>query len=87
MRYFRIIIGTFCIIVGAQGVLKGSIAVEASHLNIIRGAYCITSAGHIKISVFNIPSCQFCIKACANYTIKSGKRNIMGRLVPSHTGL
>ena len=79
--------GAFCIIVGVQGVLKGSIAIEASHLNILRGAYCITSAGHIKISVFNIPSCQYCIIMCANYTIISGKRNIMGRLVPSHTCL
>ena len=33
----------------------------------------------------NIPSGQFCIIACANYTIISGKRNIMGRLVPRHT--
>ena len=77
--------GAFCIIVGVRGVLIGSIAIEASLLNIIRCAYCITSAGHIKISVFNIPSCQFCIIACANYTIISGKRNIMGRLVASHT--
>ena len=68
MRYFRIIMGAFCKIVGVLGVLIGGIAIEASHLNIIRGAYCITSAGHIKISVFNIPS-------CANYTIISGKRN------------
>ena len=36
---------------------------------------------------FNIPSCQFCIIACANYNIISSKRNIMGRLVPSHTCL
>ena len=74
--------GAFCIIVGVQGVLIGSIAIEASHLNIIRGAFCITSAGHIIISLFNITSCQFCIIACATYTIISGKRNIMGRLVP-----
>ena len=47
MRYFRIIMGAFCIIVGVKGVLIGSIAIEASHINIIRGAYCITSAGHI----------------------------------------
>ena len=74
MRYFRIIMGTFCIIVGVQGVLIGIIAIEASHLNIIRGVYCITSAGHRIISVFNIhvPSGQFCIIACANYTIISG---------------
>ena len=81
------IIGAFCIIVGVQGVLIGSIAIEASHLNIIRGAHCITSAGHIIISVFNIPFCQFCIIACANNTMISGKRNIIGRLVPSHTCL
>ena len=56
MHYFRIIMGTFFIIVGVQDVLIGSIAIEASHLNIIRGAYCITSAGHIIISVFIIPS-------------------------------
>ena len=68
-------------------MLIGSIAIEASHLNIIRCAYCITSSGHIIISVSIIPSCQFCIIACANYTIISGKRNIMGRLVPSHTCL
>ena len=87
MRYFRIIMGAFCIIVGAQRVLISSIAIEASHFNIIRGAYCITSAVHIKISVFNIPLCQFCIIECANYTIISGQLNIMGRLVPSHTCL
>ena len=67
MRYFRIIMGAFCKIVGVQGVQIGNIAIEASHLNIIRGANCITSAGHIIISVFNIPLCQFCIIACANY--------------------
>ena len=87
MRYLRMIMGAFCIIVGVQGVLIGSTAIEASHLNIIRGAYCITSAGHIIINVFNIPLCQFCIKACANYNIISGERNIMGRLVSSHTCL
>ena len=69
--------GAFCIIVGVQGVLIGSIAIEANHFNIIRCAYCITSAGHIIISLSIIPSCQFCIIACANYTIISGKRNIM----------
>ena len=51
--------GAFCILVGVQGVLIGSIAIEASHLNIIRGAYCITRAGHIITSVFNIPSVNF----------------------------
>ena len=74
-------------IVGVQGVLIGSIAIEASHLHMKRGAYCIASAGHIIIRVFNILSCQFCIIACANYNIISGKHNIMGRLVPSHTCL
>ena len=52
-------------------MLIGSIAIVASHLNIIIGAYCITSAGHIIISVFNITSCQFCKIACANYTVIS----------------
>ena len=85
MRYFHIIMGSFCMIVGVQDVLIGSFAIEASHLSIIRDAYCITSAGHIIISLFNIPSGQFCIIACANYTIISGKRNIMGRRVPRHT--
>ena len=47
-----------------QDVLIGSIAIEASHLNIIRDAYCITSAGHIMIGVFNIPSGQSCIICC-----------------------
>ena len=28
---------------------------------------------------------SFCIIACVNYTIISGKRNIMGRRVPRHT--
>ena len=77
MCYFRIIMGAFCIIVGVQDVLIGSVAIEASHLSLIRDAYCITSAGHIIISVFNIPSAQFRKIACANYTIISGKRNIM----------
>ena len=77
MYYFQKM-GAFCIIVGVQGVLIGSTTIEASHLNIVRGAYCITKAGHVIISVFNIPSCQFCIIACANHNIKSGKRNIMG---------
>ena len=35
--------GAFCIIAGVQGVVIGSIAIEASHLNIIRGADSITS--------------------------------------------
>ena len=61
MRYFCIIMGAFCIIVGIQDVLIGSIAIEGGHLNIIRGTYCITSTGHIIISVFNIPTGQFCI--------------------------
>ena len=39
MRYFRIIMGAFCIIVGVQDVLIGSIAIEASHLSLIRDAY------------------------------------------------
>ena len=55
--------------------------------HIIMGAFSITSAGHIIISVFNIPSGQYCIIACANYTVISGKRNIMGRRVPRHTCL
>ena len=79
--------GAFCIIVGVQGVLIGSITIEASHLSIIRDAYCITSAGHKIISVFNIPSGHFCKIAYANYTIISGKRNIMGRRVHRHTCL
>ena len=33
MRYFHIIISAFSIIVGVQCVLKGSIAIEACHLN------------------------------------------------------
>ena len=74
-----------CLFIGY--IIIGSIAIEASHLNIIRGAYCMTSVGHIMISVFNIQSCQFCIIACANHTIISGKRHIKGRLVPSHTCL
>ena len=61
--------GAFCIIVGVQDVLIGSIAIEARHLKIIRDAYYITSAGHMIISVFNIPSGQFRKIACANYTI------------------
>ena len=87
MRYFRTIIGAFCIIVGVQDVLIGSIAIEASHLSIIRDAYCISSAGRLIISVFNIPSDQLCKIACANYTIISCKRNIIGRRVPRHTCL
>ena len=70
--------GAFHIIISSFHTLVGS-------FHIIMGAFCITSAGHIIISVFNIPSGQFCIKACANYTIISGKRNIMGRRVPRHT--
>ena len=62
MGYFRIIMGAFCIIVGVQDVLIGSIAIELSHLSIIRDAYCKTSEGHMIISVpsVNIPSGQLC---------------------------
>ena len=67
MRCLRIIMGAFCIIVGVQDVLLGSIAIEASHLSFNRDAYCIPSAGHIIISVFNVPSGQFCIIARVNY--------------------
>ena len=70
---FRLIMGSFCIIMGS--------------FHIIMRAFCITSACHIIISVFNIPLGQFYIIACANYTIISGKRNIMGRRVPRHTCL
>ena len=72
--------GAFHIIISSFRTLVGS-------FHIIMGAFCITSAGHIIISVFNIPSGQFCIIACANYTVISGKRNIMGRPVPRHTCL
>ena len=72
--------GAFHIIISSFPTLVGS-------FHIIMGAFCITSAGHIIISVFNIPSGQFCIIACANYTIISVKRNIMGRRVPRHTCL
>ena len=73
MCAFHIIMSSFRTIVGS--------------FHIIMSAFCITSAGHIIISVFNTPSGQFCIIACANYTIISGKRNIMGRLVPRYTCL
>ena len=73
MGAFHVIMSSFCTIVGS--------------FHIIMGEFCITSAGHIIISVFNIPLGQFCIIACANYTIISGKRNIMGRLVSRYTCL
>ena len=72
---------------GAFHIIMSSFRSIVGSFHIIMGAFCITSAGHIIISVFNIPSGQFCILTCANYTIVSGKRNIMGRLVPRHTCL
>ena len=72
-------------IMGSFRKIIGSFRIQMGSFHIIMGAFCITSAGDIMISVFNIPSGQFCIIACANYTIISGKRNIMGRWVPRHT--
>ena len=72
---------------GAFHIIMSSFPTIVGSFHIIMGTFRITSAGQIIISIFNIPSGQFCIIACANYTIISGKRNIMGRWVPRHTCL
>ena len=73
--------------IGAFHIIMSSFRAIVGSFRLIMGSFCITSAFHIITSVLNIPSGQFYIIACANYTIISGKRNIMGRRVPRNTCL
>ena len=72
---------------GAFHIIMSSFRTIVGSFHIIIGTFCITSAGHIIISVFNKPSGQFCKISFGNYTVISGKHNIMGRRVPRHTCL